>query len=246
MAAIDVTDATFESEVLERSASVPVVVDLWAPWCGPCRTLGPILERVVDATEGRVVLAKVDVDENPRVGATFRVQSIPAVFAIKERQVVDHFIGALPEQGVRTFVERLAPALSPADKLVAIGTEDALRAALDLEADHAGAIAALAELLVARADPAASAEALSLLARIPESAETRRIAALARVEGSVGGGDGPVAGAGEGIERELEVLLERVKSDEEARQRYLDLLEVLGPDDPRTSQYRRALTARLF
>src|SRR5687768_9412071 len=238
MAAIDVTDDTFETEVLERSASVPVVVDLWAPWCGPCRTLGPILEQVIDGTEGRAVLAKVNVDENPRVGATFRVQSIPAVFAVRDRQVVDHFIGALPEPAVRAFVEGLAPAASPADKLVAVGTEDALRAALDLEPDHAGAITALAELLVERGDAEAKDEALSLLARIPESAETRRIAALARVEGAAS------ASSADDIERELDELLERVKADEEARQRYLDLLEVLGPGDPRTLRYRRALTSR--
>lgn len=240
MAAIDVTDATFETEVLERSASVPVVVDLWAPWCGPCRTLGPILERVIDGTGGGAVLAKVNVDENPRVGATFRVQSIPAVFAIRDRQVVDHFIGALPEPAVRAFVEGLVPTASPADKLVAIGTEDALRAALDLEADHAGAITALAELLVERGDADAKEEALSLLARIPESADTRRIAALARVEGAA------TVSSADDIEHELDALLERVKADEEARQRYLDLLEVLGPEDPRTLRYRRALTARLF
>ena len=82
MPAVDVTDATFESEVLERSDTLPVVIDLWAPWCGPCRTLGPIIERVVESTGGRVALAKVDVDQNPRIQAAFQAQSIPAVFAI--------------------------------------------------------------------------------------------------------------------------------------------------------------------
>src|SRR5438270_8270313 len=108
----DVTDATFERDVLERSAQVPVVVDLWAEWCGPCRTLGPILEKVVAATDGKVELAKVDVDSNPRVGATFQVQSIPAVFALRDRQVVDSFVGALPEAAVQEFVARLAPETS--------------------------------------------------------------------------------------------------------------------------------------
>jgi len=238
---VDVTDDTFEAEVLEKSVEVPVVVDLWAPWCGPCKTLGPMLEKVVAATDGKVVLAKVDVDENPRVAATFRVQSIPAVFAIKERQIVDHFIGALPEAQVQQFVDRLAPQPSPADKLVAIGTEDALRAALDIQQDHEGAIVALAEMLVGRGDEASVEEALALLARIPETAETRRIAALARTGNAVNGG-----GVGDDVEKELEALLERVRSDEDARQRYLDLLEVLGPDDPRTGKYRRALTSRLF
>src|SRR3954471_4000591 len=178
---VDVTDASFEADVLVRSESVPVVVDLWAPWCGPCKTLGPILESVIGETDGRVELTKINVDENPRASATFRVQSIPAVFALRDRKIVDSFIGALPEPAVRQFVERLAPSASPADRLVEVGTEDALRAALDLEPDHPGAIVALSELLVGQGS---SEEALALLARVPETAETRRVAALARMGGS--------------------------------------------------------------
>jgi putative thioredoxin len=229
----DATDTTFESEVLERSDHVPVVVDLWAPWCGPCRTLGPIIEKVVAATEGDVELVKVNVDENPRVSATFQVQSIPAVYAVKDRKVVDGFVGALPEQAVAEFVARLAPAESEADKLVAEGDEASLRKALELQPDHADALTRLAELLVDRGD---SDEALALLGRIPESAETRRIAALART-GDTGGDD---------VEAELDQLLTNVKHDQDARQRYVDLLEVLGPDDPRTARYRRALTSALY
>src|SRR5688572_2116869 len=112
----DVTDATFQQTVLDRSKEVPVVVDLWAEWCGPCRTLGPILEKVIGATEGRVELAKVDVDANPQVAAAFRVQSIPAVYALRDGEVVDHFIGALPERSVQEFVDRLAPKESEADR----------------------------------------------------------------------------------------------------------------------------------
>jgi putative thioredoxin len=180
------------------------------------------------------VLAKVDVDANPRVAQSFQVQSIPAVCAVRDRKVVDGFIGALPESQVRAFVDAVAPAASEADVLAARGDETSLRAALDLEHDHPAAVVALAELLAERGD---GEEALELLGRIPETAETRRIAALARV------------GADEGddeIERELQELLDRVKSDDAARQRFVDLLEVLGPEDPRTARYRKQLTARLF
>ena len=137
---LDVTDDTFERDVLDRSTEVPVVVDLWAEWCGPCRTLGPILERVVAATEGKVALVKVDVDANPRVATTFQVQSIPAVFALQDRKIVDSFIGALPEPAVQEFVDRLAPAETEADRLVTAGDEASLRAALDLQPDHPGAV----------------------------------------------------------------------------------------------------------
>lgn len=228
---MDVTDASFERDVLERSATHPVVVDLWASWCGPCKTLGPILEKVIGETDGAVVLAKVDVDANPRVSTTFRVQSIPAVFALRDRQVVDHFIGALPEREVREFVARLLPAASEADTLVAAGDEASLRQALELDPDHEGAVVALAELLVERGD---TEEALALLARIPETGETRRVAALARV------------GEVDDVESKIVALLDRVKTDEDARRQVVDLLELLGPDDPRTATYRRELAARLY
>src|SRR6188508_175792 len=106
---VDVTDATFQAEVIDKSMTVPVVVDLWAPWCGPCKTLGPIIEKVIDETDGKVVLAKVNVDENPQVSRAFQVQSIPAVYALKDGKVVDGFIGAQPESAVRTFVQSLLP-----------------------------------------------------------------------------------------------------------------------------------------
>src|SRR3954470_5659684 len=237
--ALDVTDATFQAEVIERSQQVPVVVDLWAPWCGPCRTLGPIIEKVVDATEGKVELAKVNVDDNPRVSATFQVQSIPAVYAISDGKVVDGFIGALPEKGVAEFVARLAPAETEADRLVAAGDEESLRKALEDDPDHEGAIVALAELLADRGD---GDEAPQVLARIPETQETRRVAAKARL------GDEAELGAesdGE-VESKLDSLLDRVKDDEAARQEFVDLLEMLGPEDPRTNEYRKALTAKLY
>ena len=234
---IDVTDATFEQEVLDRSDQQPVVVDLWAPWCGPCKTLGPIIERVVAATDGAVALVKVNVDENPGIANAFRVQSIPAVYAIRNRQAVDSFIGALPEPAVADFVARLAPAETEADRLAKAGDEASLRRALELQADHRDAVLGLAELLVGKGE---TEEALGVLARIPEDAEVRRVAALARL-----GGEQAVA-AGDGVEERLGALLDRVRDDDAARQEYVDILEALGPDDPRTAELRRALTSRLF
>jgi putative thioredoxin len=230
----DVTDATFQTAVIDRSADVTVVIDLWAPWCGPCRTLGPVLEKVVDEAGDDVELVKVNIDDNPQVAAAFRVQSIPAVFAIRNKAVVDGFIGALPEAQVREWVAALAPAASEADQLVALGDEASLRRALDLEPDHAGAIISLAEMLV---DKGEKDEALALLARIPESPETRRVAALART--------GVVADA-DGFEQKLDALLPNVRSDDAARQEFVDLLEVMGAGDPRTAEYRRKLSAALF
>lgn len=238
--ATDVTDQTFETEVLARSEEHPVVVDLWAEWCGPCRTLGPIIEKVVDETEGAVELVKVNVDENPQVSAAFQVQSIPAVFAISDRKIVDAFIGALPEPAVREWVERLVKAPSEADLLIARGDEASLRQALELEPDHPGAVVALAELLVAASEPD---EALALLARIPETEETRRVAALARLAKSA---DGAGALDGGSVEPRLDELLDQVKSNDAARQEFVDILETMDPGDPRRDHYRRALASRLF
>ncbi|MHB1517561.1 MAG: tetratricopeptide repeat protein [Acidimicrobiales bacterium] len=237
----DVTDAMFEDAVLARSEQVPVVVDLWAPWCGPCRALGPIVEKAVDATEGAVELAKVNVDENPATAQSFQVQSIPAVFAVVDRKVVDGFIGAQPEAVVTEFVNKLSPAPSQADVMVdealREGTEAPLRQALELQPDHEGAITQLAALLLARGE---TDEATKLLGRIPETPDTRRLLAEARLASQ------DVRVDGDDIDRLLGGLLDRVRDDESARQEFLDLLETLGPEDPRTAGYRRALATRLF
>lgn len=236
---IDVTDATFPTEVVERSKQVPVVVDLWADWCGPCKQLGPILEKVIDETDGKVVLVKVDVDANPQVAGAFQVQGIPAVYAMRDGKVVDHFVGAQAEATVRAFVSGLLPSEEEdtVGNLLAEGDEASLRAALELEPGHEGAVVGLADLLVTRGGDDEVAEALALLERIPESPETRRVAALARVGTSLGGAD---------VAAELDALLAQVKDDEAARQRYIDLLEVMGAGDPRTAGYRKQLTSRIF
>jgi len=231
----DITDATFEQDVLERSKQVPVVVDLWAPWCGPCKTLGPIIERVIGDTGGKVELAKVNVDENPQVSRAFQVQSIPAVYALKDGKVVDGIIGAQPEATIKKFVDTLLPTEEETEvqQLLNAGDAESLRRVLDLEPDNEQAIVALADLLVS---DGRNEDALELLARIPETAETRRVAAQARL------GDAP----SDDVDARLTELLADVKTSDEARQQFVDLLEVLGPDDPRTAQWRKKLTTALY
>ena len=232
---VDVTDATFETDVLIRSDDTVVIVDLWAEWCGPCKALGPVLEKVVAETNGRAVLAKVDIDSNPGVAQMFRVQSIPAVFAIKDRKVVNSFLGAQPEAAVAQFVQGVLP---PDEELAIVtlieaGDEASLLQALEIKPGHQDATVALAKVYATSGRPA---DALSLLEKVPETMEARHVAALAR------SGDELPSDVG----AEIEGLLSRVKDDEDARQRVLDLLELLGPEDERTAGFRRRLTSALF
>jgi putative thioredoxin len=169
------------------------------------------------------------------------VQSIPAVFALKDGKVVDAFIGAQPEEAVAEFVAKLTPAPSEADLLVdegvRAGTEEPLRKALELEPDHEGAISALAAMMIAGGY---TDDAIALLGRIPETPQTRLLLAEARLASQQVDVDGADVAA------LLDGLLDRVRDDDDARQEFLDLLETLGPEDPRTSGYRKALSARLF
>ncbi|MEY3342004.1 MAG: hypothetical protein RL413_83 [Actinomycetota bacterium] len=233
--AIDVTDATFETDVMERSMTTPVVVDLWAPWCGPCKTLGPILEKVIDATGGKVVLAKVNVDENPAISQAFRVQSIPAVYAIDKGAVVNGFQGAYPEQAVQQFVDTLLPTAVDEEiaELVRAGDEASLRRALELSPGDESAVVALANVLTGSGR---GEEALQVLARVPESDDVRKAAAAARMS----------LRPADDYDHQLNVLIDKVKGDDDARQQFVDILELMGPDDPRTAQWRKKLTARLF
>ncbi len=240
----DVTDETFQTEVIERSMSVAVVVDLWAPWCGPCRTLGPIIEKVIadvnrGAAEPTVVLVKVNVDENPQISAAFRVQSIPAVHALKGGQVAGSFLGAKPEAEVRAFVESLLPSGAELEIQALLDAGDAESLLRVLEADHGHpvAIPRLADLYV---QEGRYAEALDLVARIPETDETRRIAALART------GASDASAEHEQVEARLSELLDMVKGNDEARQEFVDLLTVLGPEHPSTTGWRRQLSTRLY
>jgi putative thioredoxin len=169
----DVTDQTFATEVLERSKTVPVVVDFWAAWCGPCRILGPILEKLANEFEGGFILAKVDVDRNPNVARQYYIQGIPAVKAFRDGKVAGEFTGALPEPQVRKFLEGLVP--SEADLLAKQGYEweinnqpamagEKYKAALAKKADHYPAKVGLGRVLLAQGR---MEEALSVLNSIP-------------------------------------------------------------------------------
>jgi putative thioredoxin len=232
----DVTDATFQTAVLERSRSVPVVVDLWATWCGPCKTLSPIIEKVIAETHGAVELAKVDVDANPQVAQAFAVQSIPSVFALRDAKVVDSFVGALPESAVREFVEKLAPGRTELDRLIAAGDEASLRRALELDPASVNAAVALGELLFesGRLD-----DAEAVLAPLEHLVAAKTVLARVRLRrsGVALGGD---------IDLTLEHLLEQTGVDPSAKDHLLEVLDALGPDDPRYVSFRRRLASRLY
>ncbi|MGC2167761.1 MAG: thioredoxin [Acidimicrobiales bacterium] len=232
----DVIDATFATDVIERSKTVPVVVDLWATWCGPCTTLSPIIEKVVDETGGAVELAKVDVDANPDISRAFQVQSIPAVFAIKDGAIVDSFVGALPESAVREFVERLAPGASIVDKLMDVGDEASLRAALELDPSNVEAVVALGDYL-RREDRFDEAEAL--LSPIANVLTAKTVLARLRLQRSGVSLDGD-------LDLTLDHLLEQSTSNEASKDQLLEVLDALGPEDPRYVSYRRRLASRLY
>ena len=259
---IDADEATFASAVLEESARRPVVVDFWAGWCQPCRTIGPVLERLAVEHGGAFLLAKVDVDANPRLSQAFRIQSIPAVKAFADGRVVDEFVGAIPEPSIRGFVSRLLPTEADTTAAQAEAEERAGRTdlaerlyeqALRFEAKHVRATLGLARLAALRGD---LDRAGSLLEPLRPNAEAERL--LAAIEVSrwpAAGGDGPIAvarrAAAEGRYREaLAALMSTVSAGgaerDEARESMLKLFAVLGESDPLTVEYRRRLAAALF
>ena len=180
----DVTEADFDKAVLERSLEMPVLLDCWAPWCGPCRSLGPVLEKLVQAYGGRFALAKLNTDEAPQISAALQIRSIPLVVLFVGGRPVDQFVGALPEGKIREFLDRhVQPQVSPAEQLRADAAaapdadtaETLLKSALALEPGHPGATLDLVERLL---DRRALDDAQALLAGVPAKARDDRHATL--------------------------------------------------------------------
>jgi putative thioredoxin len=172
---VDVTEQDFEQSVVQRSHEVPVVIDFWAPWCGPCRALGPTLEKLAEEQQGKFILAKINIDENPMLAQAFQIQSIPAVKAVRNGALAGEFLGAQPEPNVRRFIEQLMP--SEAESLAveaqrleeagkAQGAESLYRAALAKETNQPLALLGLARVLVQRGE---ENDAQTLLTRIPNT-----------------------------------------------------------------------------
>ena len=272
----DIDQQTFGQDVLQRSHEVPVVVDFWATWCGPCKVLGPALERVAEEYGGAFELVKVDVDANQMLAQQFGIQSIPTVIAFRDGKPVSQFMGAVPEAQIREFVDAVLPTeldrkVDAARDAVLAGdgesAEAILRTVLAEAPDHQDAGTALASLLIARGD---TDEALIVLGKLARTQEVERLEATARVQSDTGEDLGPLqarvaedpddvaarlelgkalAGRAE-YEPALDHLLEVVRAGgeerEPARQAMVDVFGLLGAEHPLTATYRRALANALF
>ena len=245
---MDVTEATFDAEVIERSREVPVVVDFWAAWCGPCRQLTPILEQAVERRDGAIVLAKVDIDSNPNLAQQYRVMSIPLVKGFRDGQAAAEFVGLQPPDAIEAFLDRLVP--SETDRLVREGDEASLREAVEREPGHVGARVALARLLL---DEGRSGEVPEVLE--PVAFDQGAAALLSRVR--LAAVDQPDVQAGLAAlergqtEQGLAHLIDAVRvADPELRddlrQALLGVFAELGEHHPLSVRFRRRLAQALY
>ncbi|MEU5724299.1 MULTISPECIES: tetratricopeptide repeat protein [unclassified Micromonospora] len=252
---IDVTEATFQSEVLERSLTTPVIVDFWAEWCEPCKQLSPVLERLAVEGAGAWVLAKVDVDANPRIAQMFRVQGIPMVYAIVGGQPIDAFSGVVPEAQLRQWIQAVLkaggvsveapedPRLAEADDALMTGdldaAERAYRKILAESPADAAAEAGLAQVGLARRVAGADPQAALVAAQAnPDDVDAQLLAADIEV----------LSGLAEQAYQRLVGLVRRTAGDdrEKVRQHLVGLFTIAGPEDPAVASARRALASALF
>lgn len=273
MSVMDVSQADFPATVLEESRRRPVVVDFWAAWCGPCRVLGPTLERLAAEGGGAWLLAKVDVDENPALAQRYGVQGIPTVIAFRDGEAINRFTGAVPESQIRSFLDSIVPdeldlETAAAERAFDRGdlesAEQGFRSVLARDPAHLEAGVGLVTLLLDRDDPIAARE---ILERLPKSDEVRRLEAVARMWASPGDLAALEASAAVGnvadrlalsralashgeYARAMQILVdivgERGDHSEDARRTLLDLFEILGAEHRLVAEYRRKLASALF
>ena len=244
---MDVTEATFATEVIERSKHVPVVVDFWAEWCAPCRQLGPVLERAVADRGGKIELVKVDTDSNQQLASAFSIQGIPAVKAFKDGSVASEFVGVQPPAAIERFLDALVP--SEADALVTQGDEASLRQAVELDPGRADAAVPLARLLHARGE---ADEAAAILA--PVSGSFAADGLLARIDlervATPELRDAFAALDAGATERGLDLLLDAIAAADgdrdELRKMIVGVLDELGPESDLARASRRRLAAALY
>ena len=248
MTVIDVSETTFQAEVLDRSAVTPVVVDFWAAWCNPCRQLTPLLEKLAAEHEGDVVLAKVDTDANPGLSERFGIAGIPAVKAFVDGAVADEFVGAVSPVVAGRFFAKLVP--NEADALTAAGDEDSLRRALELEPGRPDSAIALARVLIGRGE---REEALAVLGRVRGSFRADGLSARVRLADAPDAPDLTAAFAAldagdteQGLDALLTAIPDADGSRDDLRAVVVGVLDELGVDHPLTRDTRRRLAAALF